>query len=171
MTHIIPEDLPEDSYLAFVRNTDPNLFEWLQRSDEGHSLAWHAGQLSTAYTLLKDDRESPGLSLREGVARWLVGYHALRRRRDSFRFLHALDRERATNPETRVRPDVATLIDDIDRALDFIRVFVVEIQERLAAGDTFNDGEVDGIVSLYCALGAGNMRHDDEADDGPPEAA
>jgi len=168
MTHIIPEDLPEDSFLAFVRNTDPSLFESMRRVEtvDDRTLLHAIGELSTAFEMEKLEHETPGITLREALRLWTEGYHALARRRDSFRLVRALARERATNPETRVRPDVAVLIHDIDRTLDFIGEFLVEVQQRLAAGDTFNDGELDGIVSLYRALGAGEVRHDDE-----PEAA
>lgn len=160
-----PEPIvPAGSFLAFVRDTDPSLFAWQQsaESNEDIRLAMAYGEICAMYKLFEYDRESPGLMLRYGVGRFLAEYHALRRRRDSMRFVRAIVRARATNDETRARPTIAKLLSGISRTLAEIDDFVAGVRDRHAAGDTFNTEEISAIVDLASALGT----HDNEDHNG-----
>jgi len=159
------DDLPPNSFLVFVRDADPNLHHWVLQTERTEDLrmAMALGSLSAAHDLLELDRQSPGLTLSYAVGQWLAGYHALRKHRDACRLVRALARHRETNPETRTRPDVVSLLDEIARSLDFLRDVMVAIRAQREAGDQFDDEQIDGLMTLRDALGTS---HDEEDNDG-----
>ena len=76
------------------------------------------------------------------------------------RLLGPIDQRHARD---HARRNLDALIDDMDDALDFIGEFLFELRARHAAGDTLNDGEIDGVLDLACILGTDDDRDGEAA--------
>jgi hypothetical protein len=97
MTHLDDMDEPEPEFTlaAFIEAADPALAAWSKHapSTEDIRLAIALGELSAAFELVRISRDHDNvINLEHALQVFLAGRAALRRRRDSMRFVRALTR-------------------------------------------------------------------------------
>lgn len=147
----------------WIKRNDPALYAYANRDEhtdeerQAFLMGMAIGRIDAAHELL-DYADDSVPDIASGVARYLYVQQEMIRLRVSKRLLRALDRERAVNVETRPRPDITTLLVEIDQSLDFVRDFVDEMRVKHLSGEGLTNADCDGLLGVAAALGT----HDEE---------
>ena len=152
----------------WIKRNDPALYAYANRDEhtdeerQAFLMGMAVGRIDASHELL--DFHTDGIiDTASAVDMYLYVQQGMTRQRDSARLLRALARERAVNVETRPRPDITTLLVEIDQSLDFVRDFVDEMRVKHLSGEGLTNADCDGLLGVAAALGT---THDEEENDG-----